>query len=93
MDCIWIYGTTKMLLLLVILAGQITRRVAPSVAPSTGCSIIIFFFFPYEHCTLIALYKYGDTYAPKPRGNSLPTKDNRTWVADQEPVNMKHLEP
>ena len=32
-------------------------------------------------------------YAPKPRGNSLPTKDNRTWVADQEPVNMKRLEP
>ena len=21
------------------------------------------------------------------------TKDNRTWVADQEPVNMKRLEP
>ena len=49
--------------------------------------------FSYEHCTLIALYNYGDTYAPKPRGNSLPTKDNRTWVADQEPVNMKRLEP
>ena len=27
-----------------LLAGQITRRVAPSVAPSTGCSIIILFF-------------------------------------------------
>ena len=52
-----------------------------------------YFVFSYEHCTLIALYKYGDTYAPKPRGNSLPTKDNRTWVADQEPVNMKRLEP
>ena len=76
------------------LAGQITRRVAPSVAPSTGCSIIIIILvFSYEHCTLIALYKYGDTHAPKPRGNSLPTKDNRTWVADQEPVNMKRLEP
>ena len=28
-----------------ILAGQITRRVAPSVAPSTGCSIIILILF------------------------------------------------
>ena len=27
------------------LAGQITRRVAPSVAPSTGCSIIIIILF------------------------------------------------
>ena len=28
-----------------LLAGQITRRVAPSVAPSTGCSIIIIILF------------------------------------------------
>ena len=28
-----------------VLAGQITRRVAPSVAPSTGCSIIILILF------------------------------------------------
>ena len=28
-----------------ILAGQIIRRVAPSVAPSTGCSIIILILF------------------------------------------------
>ena len=28
-----------------VLAGQITRRVAPSVAPSTGCSIIIIILF------------------------------------------------
>ena len=28
-----------------VLAGQITRRVAPSVAPSTGCIIIIILFF------------------------------------------------
>ena len=82
------------------------------------------------HLPVVVLL-YGDTYAPKPRGNSLPairyephmktsqsiaanclrriacgelpaanclffvkkTKDNRTWVADQEPVNMKRLEP
>ena len=78
------------------LAGQITHPVAPSVAPSTGCSIIIlilFFRMNIVGPTLIALYKYDDTYAPKPRGNSLPTKDNRTWVADQEPMNMKRLEP
>ena len=28
-----------------VLAGQITRRMAPSVAPSTGCSIIIIILF------------------------------------------------
>ena len=28
-----------------------------------------------------------------PRRPSKKTKDNRTWVADQEPVNMKRLEP
>ena len=28
-----------------VLAGQITRRVAPSVAASTGCSIIIIILF------------------------------------------------
>ena len=52
---------------------------------STGCSIIIiilFFRMNIVGPTLNALYTYGDTYAPKPRGNSLPTKDNRTWVAD-----------
>ena len=32
-------------LLKFILAGQITRRVAPSVAPSTGCSIVILILF------------------------------------------------
>ncbi len=66
------------------------------MAPSTGCSIIIiilFFRMNIVGPTLIALYNYGDTYAPKPRGNSLPTKDNRTWGADKEPVNMKRLEP
>ncbi len=31
--------------LFLVLAGQITRRVAPSVAPSTGCSIIILILF------------------------------------------------
>ena len=46
-----------------------------------------------EKSTQLGPLLYGDTYAPKPRGNSLPTKDNRTWVADQEPVNMKRLEP
>ena len=30
---------------IILLAGQITRRVAPSVAPSTGCSIIIIILF------------------------------------------------
>ena len=34
-----------MVLSLLILAGQITRRVAPSVAPSTGCIIIIIILF------------------------------------------------
>ena len=29
----------------ILLAGQITRRVAPSVAPSTGCIIIIIILF------------------------------------------------
>ena len=35
-----------------ILAGQITRRVAPSVAPSTGCSIIILSLFFVIDATL-----------------------------------------
>ena len=52
--------------------GEQRRPIVTTVAPSTGCSIIIIIIFSYEHCTLIALYKYGDTYAPKPRGNSLP---------------------
>ena len=56
--------------------------------PSSAILFLILWKF-----ILIALYKYGDTYAPKPRGNSLPTKDNRTWVPDQDPVNMKRLEP
>ena len=35
----------RFLVLSYVLAGQITRRVAPSVAPSTGCSIIILILF------------------------------------------------
>ena len=44
----FIYGLwpeTKFYIFIIRLAGQITRRVAPSVAPSTGCSIIILILF------------------------------------------------
>ena len=45
MTCVQIYDITLSTSnIYIILAGQITRRVAPSVAPSTGCSIIILFF-------------------------------------------------
>ena len=48
--------------LCIILAGQITRRVAPSVAPSAGCSsIIIILFFRMNivhllHCINMAIH-------------------------------------
>ena len=53
--------------------------------------VVLLFLFCFTHEN-IAIY-CGEL----PVANCLffvkKTKDNRTWVADQEPVNMKRLEP
>ena len=59
------------------LAGQITRRVAPSVAPSTGCSIIIIILFfrmnivHWLHCINMAIHT---------RPNLGPDADDIKWT-------------